>query len=255
MKKIKNYIVKYLTCAFIQFLSKSSREKEMFIDVLCPHLYNKLKQTFHDSDDIHILFDRLSTVLKYQDEAKTNELLQKLRNSEISTYQKFFQKGNNWYVAPLSIMFGSEYTTIGNNFSAGRGFRLEVIDKRGEQVFTPKLNIGDNVCIQDYCHIGCVDKVHIGDNTLIASKVIITDHFHGDISEKDLQYPPDKRPLSHKPIHIGNNVWIGDGACIMPGVTLGDNVIVGANSVVTKSFDAGSVIAGVPARIIKELAR
>lgn len=50
-----------------------------------------------------------------------------------------------------------------------------------------------------------------------------------------------------------NNVWIGDNVCIMPGVTIGDNVIIDANAVVTRNFPANTVIAGVPAKIIKEL--
>ena len=88
---------------------------------------------------------------------------------------------------------------------------------------------------------------------MIASRVYISDHSHGNISSEDLKIPPAQRPLFSKPVYIGKNVWIGEGSCILPGVTLGDNVIVGANAVVTHSFPNNCVIAGVPAQIIKKL--
>lgn len=95
-------------------------------------------------------------------------------------------------------------------------------------------------------------KIQIGDGTLIASKVFISDHSHGKTHCIDNRIPYD-RPLVSKPVSIGNNCWIGDGACVLYGVTLGDNVIVGANSVVTHSFPSNSVIAGCPAKIIRQM--
>ncbi len=148
---------------------------------------------------------------------------------------------------------GCQYIRVGNNFSVGKGFRLEAIDNYMLYRFSPEIVIGDNVRIEDYCHIGCVEKVVIGDGVLIASKVFISDHFHGKITKDDIGVPPSNRPLSSKPVVIGNNVWIGDNVSILPGITLGNNVIIGANSVVTHSFPANSVIAGCPARIIKIL--
>lgn len=130
---------------------------------------------------------------------------------------------------------------------------MDAVCKYGEQKFSPKLIIGNDVVINDFCHIGCVNEVMIGNNVLVASRVTILDHFHGNITTSDLLTPPSKRPLSSKPVCIGNNVWIGEGVCIMPGVTIGDNVIIGANAVVTHSFPKNVVIAGVPAKIIKTL--
>ena len=107
--------------------------------------------------------------------------------------------------------------------------------------------------MQHNCHIGCIDSINIGNNVLLGSKVYISDHYHGNITKNDIDIPPLLRPLSSKPIKIGNNVWIGDNVCIMPGVSLGNNVIVGANAVVTKSFPDNAVVAGVPAKKIKQL--
>ena len=148
---------------------------------------------------------------------------------------------------------GLQFIKVGDHFSVGRCFRMEAINEYDNISYSPEIIIGNNVRIEDYCHIGCVERVVIGDGVLIASKVFITDHFHGDISRNDLKKIPKERPLNSKPVVIGNNVWIGDSVSIMPGVTLGNNVIVGANAVVTHSFPADVVIAGCPAKVIKTL--
>ena len=94
--------------------------------------------------------------------------------------------------------------------------------------------------------------VFIGDNVLIGSNVLITDHQHGLNDLKTLKIPPSKRSLISKgDVVIENNVWIGENAVIIPGVRIGKNSIVGANSVVTKSFKNNSIIGGVPAKLIK----
>ena len=146
---------------------------------------------------------------------------------------------------------GCKYITIGDRFSAGIHLRIEAIDSYASITHSPKIVIGNDVRIEDYCHIGCIESVQIGDGTLIASKVFISDHSHGTISQEVFNYSPLKRPLHSKPVSIGKNVWIGDGVCILPGVSLGDNVIVGANSVVTHSFPSNSVIAGCPAKLLR----
>lgn len=130
---------------------------------------------------------------------------------------------------------------------------MYAIDSYRCQKFAPRLVIGNDVCIVDDVHIHCINSVEIGEGTLIASGVFISDHFHGDVSPNDIGVPPSKRPLSSKPVKIGRNVWIGERACILPGVSLGDNVIVGSNAVVTHCFPDNAVIAGCPAKVIKFL--
>lgn len=152
-----------------------------------------------------------------------------------------------------SRISGKSFIVIGDRCTFGAHLRMDAVCKYGEQKFSPKLIIGNDVVINDFCHIGCVNEVMIGNNVLVASRVTILDHFHGNITTSDLLTPPSKRPLSSKPVCIGNNVWIGEGVCIMPGVTIGDNVIIGANAVVTHSFPKNVVIAGVPAKILKTL--
>jgi acetyltransferase-like isoleucine patch superfamily enzyme len=147
-----------------------------------------------------------------------------------------------------------QYMSIGKNFSALFNLRLEAWDEYEGQKFTPELIIGDNVCFNSDCHIGCINKVVIGNNVLLASRVYISDHFHGKIDDEIKTIPPTKRKLfSKSPVIIEDNVWIGEGVCIMPGVVIGKNSIVGANAVVTKSFPANSIIGGVPAKLLKSL--
>jgi len=109
------------------------------------------------------------------------------------------------------------------------------------------LEVGDNVAISAFVHILCSDKVRIGHNTIIASSVQITTSTH------DYHVRPFRDVRHDAPVDIGNNVWIGAGAIILPGVRIGDNCVIGAGSVVTRSIEPDTVVAGVPARPIRDL--
>ena len=179
-----------------------------------------------------------------------NERDKKKRESILSSMKYI---GKNPAIRADAFLRGMEFMELGDNFHCGKNAWVEALSDYNGQVFQPRLIIGNNFSMQYNCHIGCIECIEIGDNVLLGSKVYVTDHFHGNITAKDIDVPPITRPLSSKPIKIGNNVWIGDNVCIMPGVTLGNNVIVGANAVVTKSFPDNVVIAGVPAKKIKML--
>lgn len=149
---------------------------------------------------------------------------------------------------------GAKHITIGSRVRAKPRFHLAAISYHNGKKYEPIIVINDGVSINYDVHIAAINKVIIGEDTLIASKVFITDHFHGDTTFDNLIIPPSERILVSKgPVIIGKNVWIGEGVSIMPGVTIGNNSIIGANSVVTKSIPAYSVACGVPARIIKNV--
>ncbi|WP_317173209.1 acyltransferase [Flavobacterium bizetiae] len=149
---------------------------------------------------------------------------------------------------------GGKYISIGHNFKCDQRLRIDAIDEFLGDNFSPKIIIGDNVAIQKDCHIGAINKIVLGNNVLLASKVYISDHSHGEINREALVLPPALRKLYSKgPVIIEDNVWIGEGAVVLPNVTIGENSIIGANAVVTKSIPKNSVVGGNPARIIREL--
>lgn len=168
--------------------------------------------------------------------------------------EKFDFKSVNgsFYIMDPCYIRNPKYITIGKNFGSLNNLRLEALDEYQGEKYTPEIIIGDNVSFTADCHIGCINKIVIGNNVLIASKVYISDHSHGEIDEQIKSVAPAKRKLVSKgPVIIEDNVWIGEGVSVLPNVTIGKNSIVGANAVVTKDIPPNSIVGGVPAKILK----
>jgi lipopolysaccharide O-acetyltransferase len=149
---------------------------------------------------------------------------------------------------------GIKHIDWGLDFTSGVNLRIDadpIVFSKSNCV----LYIGNNVQLNDYVHIGAVNKVVIGDNVLIDSKVYISDHNHDNyngLSQSSPDSDPSKRPIISKPVVIEDNVWIGEQVSILPGVTIGKGSIIGANSVVTKNISAACIAIGVPAKAIKK---
>lgn len=168
--------------------------------------------------------------------------------------RKFKRVGKRPAVPFRMFVKNHRYISIGDNFSCLWNTRLEAWDRYYDQVFTPELIIGNNVSINSDVHIGCINKVVIGNNVLMASRIFISDHSHGDITAEALELPPVQRKLVSKgPVIIEDGVWIGEGVSVLSGVTIGRDAIIGANAVVTQNVPPRSVVAGIPARVIKTL--
>lgn len=146
---------------------------------------------------------------------------------------------------------GKKYMNIGLGFTTGPGCRLEAYPRNGEKV----LFIGDNFQMNDYVHITAMEKIFIGNNVLLASKIYISDCSHGSyLGNSDDSHPdliPIHRPMFSKPIVIEDNVWLGESVAVLPGVTIGKGTIVGANSVVSRSLPDYVIAVGSPAIPIK----
>ncbi len=149
----------------------------------------------------------------------------------------------------VKYLVGGEYISIGDDCCFGYDLYLtawHVGDRN------PVLKIGNNCSFGSWNHISCSNRVEIGDGLLTGKWVTIVDNSHGSTDYDSMQIQPWSRPvLSKGPILIGKNVWIGDKATVLPGVSIGDGVVIAANSVVTSSIPAYSVAAGNPARVIR----
>lgn len=157
---------------------------------------------------------------------------------------------NSFFDGPPMQINGPQYIKIGKSSSIGRNTWLGAFDKYLNQEFNPSIIIGNNVRIGNYACITAIDKVEIEDGCLFSEYIYISDHTHGIDPTSDLS-PKDQGLYSKGPVKIGENTFLGYRVCILPGVTLGKNCVVGANSVVTKSFPEYTMLAGAPAKPIK----
>lgn len=106
------------------------------------------------------------------------------------------------------------------------------------------VKIGKNVIVMPGCLMMSAGGITIEDGAMIAANVQLISNNH-DLYERQV--------ITCKPVHIGKNAWIGAGATILPGVTIGDNAVVGAASVVTKDVAPDTIVAGNPAKFIKAI--
>ena len=159
--------------------------------------------------------------------------------------------GTSTLLAPGVKIMSPQNISIGNKSSIMSHCIIETCAVNDNK---PRLEIGDNVSVGEYTHITCANKVTIGDGVLTGRFVLITDNSHGKSTKNVANTAPLAREIhSNGPVHIGENVWIGDKVTILPNVTIGKGCIIAANAVVTKDIPEYSVAAGVPAKVIKTI--
>ncbi|HMC49521.1 MAG TPA: acyltransferase [Solirubrobacterales bacterium] len=121
-------------------------------------------------------------------------------------------------------------------------------DKTKIRCHEGRVEIGDKTVMGQECTISAYQHVRIGQQCVIADRAMFIDFDHGVV---EVERPIRLQGIYKRDVIVGSNVWIGYGACVLRGVSVGDNAIVGTNSVVTKDVPANAVVAGIPARIIR----
>lgn len=155
----------------------------------------------------------------------------------------FFKKyGNSGYIGKPLVISGKKNISIGSRVRIYPGLRMEAIDNG-------TIEIQDNVSIGQNFHCTSAGKLVIGRNSTISGNTFITciDHEYRNIAQHIME-----QPMIVKDTIIGENCFIGYGVAIQAGTKLGKQCIVGANAVVRGDFPDYSVIAGVPAKIIRK---
>ena len=168
----------------------------------------------------------------------------------------FFESvGSDTLFCPPIITKGRRFIHIGNNCLIGRYTEINAHEYYAGEKYTPSIIIGDHCNIGAYNHITCCNKIYIGNGVLTGKNVLISDNNHGTFTKSDLLLNPEERRLSTKgSIIIGDRVWIGDNVAIVSGgIIIGEGSILAAHSVITNSVPPYSLVAGSPARIVKQL--
>lgn len=150
--------------------------------------------------------------------------------------EKYGAKGNNTRVVKPMRIIGKNRIFLGDNVMILNNARMETCNE------SAKLVIGSGTSIEQECHLIAADDLEIGENCVISAWVYISDCNHIYNTKKPIM----ESGLEVKHTSIGNHVFIGIGAKIMPGVSIGDYAVIGANSVVTKDIPPYQIWGGVP---------
>lgn len=139
---------------------------------------------------------------------------------------------------------------IGAHSMFQKDCRFDCYLSYGKQKYDAFIQIGEGCVFENQVTLLSAGKLSIGNSTMIASNVLITNENHQIDIGMGISFI--KQPLSIKDVSIGNNCWIGQNSVILPGVTIGDNCVIGAGSIVTKSIPDGCIAVGNPAKVIKQ---
>jgi len=163
---------------------------------------------------------------------------------------------------PRRVLCDTRRVFVGDDVGFGPGLLLMTIEQypttpmqnpegpaRFRQVFDPRITIGNRVTATSNLTISAMQDITIEDDVMFSSNVFICDGFHGyENANEPYKYQKMGRIA---PIAIKRGCWIGQNVVVMPGVTIGELAIVGANSVVTRNIPPRSIAVGAPARVIK----
>jgi acetyltransferase-like isoleucine patch superfamily enzyme len=116
------------------------------------------------------------------------------------------------------------------------------------RVHEGEVSIGAKTVLGQECTISAYQHISIGRECILADRVMLIDFDHG---VTEVERPIRLQGIYKRDVRVGNNVWIGYGACVLRGVSVGDNSVIGTSSVVTREVPANAVVTGVPARVLR----
>ena len=184
-----------------------------------------------------------------------NELLDIFNAGEVLVMDEETAETCNYYSREAQKII-CELNYQYHDFDKRRELFSKLIDKELDEefrVFTPfftdfgkNIHLGNNVFINAGCHFQDQGGIYIGDDVLIGHNVVLATLNHDE-------NPLKRANLIASPIKIGNKVWIGSNATLLPGVTIGDGAIIAAGAVVTKDVEENSIVGGVPAKFIRKV--
>ena len=146
----------------------------------------------------------------------------------------FFGKGLELQIAKRGTIRFGRFVWIGD--------RTKIRCHEGEVIVGQKSVLGQECTISAYRH------VRIGEQCVIADRAMFIDFDHGVV---EVERPIRLQGIYKRDVDVGSNVWVGYGACVLRGVRVGDNSVIGTNSVLTKDIPANAVVGGVPARLLR----
>ena len=171
-------------------------------------------------------------------------------SAQDSRGKKFASFGNRSLIMwkPTTV-FNEQYISIGDDTLIGPGVALSAGMVPGQECISKVVvSIGDRCLIGRGSGIVGHFSIEIGNDVWTGHHVYITDQNHG---YEDVTRPISQQSQPERPVVIGDGSWLGHGAVVLPGVTIGKHVVIGANSVVTKDIPDFSVAVGSPARVIR----
>ena len=188
-----------------------------------------------------------------------------VRSAEKDVQKKFLPRfanePRNLQIESPHRLINAKHIEVGDDVSLGPGCMINAIRRypgafmsgapEGIEVqeFDPVIRLGNRVSATGYLTIGACQSVVIEDDVLIASHVFISDNAHGR-SRTDIPYK--YQPLENiAAVVIGKGSWIGEHVVVLPGVTIGEYSIIGANSVVARDVPPRSIAVGAPARVVR----
>ena len=182
-----------------------------------------IREKMHSGDlylsaDEDLVAEQLTFVEKLYDFNATRPLEQEKRAKMLK--DMFAEIGDDCYIEPpLHANWGGKHVHFGKGVYAN--FNLTLVDDT---------------------------HIYVGDYTMLGPNVVLATAGHPIL--------PELRPLAYQynmPVHIGKNCWLGAGVIVLPGVTIGDNTVIGAGSVVTKDIPANVVAVGNPCKVLREI--